>query len=139
MNFMDAVRFTCQKGCTNCCNQTGFVYLTEGDVQKAAGFVRMSARGFEKKYVYRTAHELRFRKPRRKQCPFLVEDGCSIHPAKPTQCRTFPFWPELLENRTTWNNVRSYCPGVGKGPLIQIAAARRRAEEQRQAYPGMYE
>ena len=93
------LRFACQRGCINCCNQSGFVYLTENDLSKAAKFTGMSRRAFEKKYVYRTAHELRLRKPRDKQCPFLLDHGCSIHPAKPTQCRTFPFWPELVENR----------------------------------------
>ena len=26
------VRFTCQPGCTNCCNMEGFVYLSEDDL-----------------------------------------------------------------------------------------------------------
>jgi hypothetical protein len=98
----------------------------------------MRARAFEAKYVYRTAHQRRFRKPQAKQCPFLLDQGCSIHPAKPTQCRTFPFWPELVENRELWTRTGSYCPGIGKGPLIQIGTAMQTAEEQRRAYPEMY-
>lgn len=132
------LRFACQRGCINCCNQSGFVYLTENDLSKAAKFTGMSRRAFEKKYVYRTAHELRLRKPRDKQCPFLLDHGCSIHPAKPTQCRTFPFWPELVENRKAWQSASRFCPGIGKGPLIQIGTAMEIAEEQRKAYPGMY-
>lgn len=125
---MDSVRFTCQPGCTNCCEQKGLVYLTEDDLKRAAAFVRMTPRAFEKKYVYRTAHEMRLRKPREKQCPFLLEGGCGIHPAKPTQCRAFPFWGELLNSRKEWNRTARYCPGIGKGPLIQIGAARRLGE-----------
>ena len=125
---MDSVRFTCQPGCTNCCEQKGFVYLTEDDLKRAAAFVEMTPRAFEKRYVYRTAHEMRFRKPRQKQCPFLLDTGCSIHPAKPAQCRAFPFWPEMLSSRREWNRTARYCPGIGKGPLIQIAAARRLGE-----------
>lgn len=132
------LRFECQPGCTNCCNQSGFVYLSEDDLTRAARFVSMSPADFERKYVYRTRHELRFRKPRDRQCPFLVENGCSIHPAKPTQCRTFPFWPELVEDRDEWKRTRRFCPGIGKGPLIQIGDAMEIAEEQRRAYPGMY-
>ena len=135
---MDGLRFTCQPGCTNCCDQSGFVYLSEDDLKRAAGFVKMSARKFEEKYVYRTAHQLRFRKPPEKQCPFLEDHRCSIHPAKPTQCRTFPFWPELVENRKEWNKTACYCPGIGKGPLIQIGTAMEMAEEQRRAYPEDY-
>jgi hypothetical protein len=58
---MRAVRFECQRGCINCCTQEGRIYLTEDDLRRAAKFVRMSAAAFEKKYVYRTRHEIRFR------------------------------------------------------------------------------
>ncbi len=136
---MDALRFACQRGCINCCNMDGWVYLTEDDLKRAAKFTGMSAKAFESKYVYRTRHQMRLRKPPDKQCSFLQEHGCSIHPAKPTQCRTFPFWPELVERRTAWNRTGRYCPGIGKGPLIQIGAALEMAEEQRKAYPKMYE
>ncbi len=135
---MNGVRFTCQPGCTNCCNMQGFVYLTEQDLKRAAAFLGVDAREFETRYVYRTAHQTRFRKPPEKQCPFLGESGCNIHPAKPTQCRTFPFWPELVESRSEWKRTARYCPGMGKGPLIQIGTAMERAEEQRKAYPDMY-
>jgi Fe-S-cluster containining protein len=136
---MDSIRFTCQAGCTNCCDQKGYVYLTEEDLKHAAEFIGMSAAAFETRYVYRTRHELRFRKPRKKQCWFLKEHGCGIHPAKPTQCRTFPFWPEIVERKATWNRTSRYCPGIGKGALIQIGTALETAEEQRRAYPKMYE
>jgi uncharacterized protein len=132
------LRFECQPGCTNCCNQSGYVYLTEDDLARAAKFVAMPARAFEKKYVYRTRHQLRFRKLRKKQCPFLLDNGCSIHPAKPTQCSTFPFWPELVEDRDEWKSAARFCPGIGKGPLIQIGEALEIAEQQRRAYPEMY-
>ncbi len=41
---------------------------------------------------------MRLRVPRRSHCHFLFDGGCAIHPAKPTQCRIFPFWPELVES-----------------------------------------
>src|SRR5215469_10812024 len=111
---MTGLRFACQRGCINCCDQDGYVYLTEEDVNRAAKFVGASTKVFEKKYVYRTAHQIRFRKPRKKQCPFLESGGCAIHPVKPTQCRTFPFWPELVENRDEWDRAARFCPGIGK-------------------------
>jgi uncharacterized protein len=137
-NMTDALRFACQPGCTNCCNMQGYVYLSEDDLKRAARFTGLSAKAFETRYVYRTRHQMRFRKPPDKQCPFLEERGCSIHPAKPTQCRTFPFWPELVEQRSEWKRTARYCPGIGKGELIQIGSAMEIAEEQRRAYPEMY-
>src|SRR5690348_2815779 len=51
---MKGLRFECQPGCTNCCTQKGFVYLTEADLQGIAKFLGMRAIEFERRYVYRT-------------------------------------------------------------------------------------
>ncbi len=136
---MEDVRFACVPGCVNCCSVKGYVYLTEQDIKRAAAFVGLTPRTFERQYVYRTAHLLRLRKPRDKQCHFLFEGGCRIHPTKPTQCRTFPFWPELVGDRKAWRETAAYCPGIGKGPLIRIETALSAANEMREAYPSMYE
>ena len=89
-----------------------------------AKFFGITPANFERRYVYRTRHKLRLRVPRDVQCPFLVKGGCSIHPVKPEQCRLFPFWPELIEDKREWRKTASYCPGIGKGPLIQIEVCR---------------
>jgi len=135
---MTALKFECQPGCTNCCRQQGFVYITEQDLVRIAKFIKMTAADFERRYVYRTKHLLRLRMPRHTQCHFLLEGGCSIHPVKPTQCRIFPFWPELTGSKREWRKTAAWCPGIGKGKLVQIETARGLSEEMKQAYPGMY-
>jgi Fe-S-cluster containining protein len=135
---MKGVRFECQTGCTACCEQRGQVHLTEDDAVNAAAFVGMAQAEFERRYVVRSANVLRFRKPRGKQCPFLNDGGCSIHPVKPVQCRLFPFWPELIESEFEWHATAEWCPGIGKGKLVQIAAARSIADEMKSAYPSQY-
>ncbi len=132
------LRFTCQPGCIACCDVEGYVYLSEDDLLKAAKFLKMTAAAFEAKYVYRTTHQIRLRKPPDRQCSFLLEGGCSIHPAKPTQCRLFPFWPEYVEDREEWQHLKKRCPGVGKGELIQIGTAMEGASEMKTAYPSFY-
>ncbi len=101
----EGLRFTCQPGCTECCRREGFVYLTDGDLARAAGFLGMAAAAFEGQYCYRTRNRLRLRMPRAGTCRFLVPGGCAIHPAKPTQCRVFPFWPELAASRREWKKA----------------------------------
>ena len=134
----EGLQFECQPGCTECCRQKGFVYLAEGDVPRMAAFLGMSGAAFERKFVYRTRNRMRLRVPRDANCHFLMDGGCSIHAAKPAQCRIFPFWPELVESRREWKKTARYCPGIGMGPLIQIASARAQAQEMRESYPGMY-
>ena len=106
---------------------------------RAAAFLGLSAAVFEKRYVYRTKKRRRLRTPQGAQCRFLRADGCSIHPAKPTQCRVFPFWPELTENRREWIQTAGWCPGIGKGELVQIETVKELAREMRAGYPAMYE
>lgn len=132
------LRFECQPGCTACCTQRGFVYLTENDVERAAAFLGMTPGAFEQKYVFRSKRLRRLRISQETRCFFLRDGACAIHPVKPTQCRIFPYWPELLEDPGEWHKTSQYCPGIGKGALVQIEAARVQAEEMRQAYPQLY-
>ncbi len=133
------LRFACQPGCTRCCEVYGFVYITEDDLRRIAAYLGLTAKAFEKKYVVRYKRLLRLRKPRKAQCHFLIEGGCSVHPVKPVQCRLYPFWPELVEQRANWEAERRMCPGIGKGELIQIGEACEIAAEMKTAYSGIYD
>lgn len=54
-------------------------------------------------------------------CVFLRRESgtgrasCSIHPVRPAQCRTWPFWPENLTSRRRWHRVGRGCTGVARG------------------------
>lgn len=133
------LRFECQPGCTKCCEQRGFVYLSEADVVRIASHLGLAAAEFERAHCYRTKNRVRLRVPRDSQCSFLRADGCSIHSVKPVQCRIFPFWPEMVESRREWRKTARYCPGIDRGPLVQIEAVRAQADEMRAAHPAMYE
>ncbi len=133
------MRFTCQSGCTKCCEHQGFVYLTEDDIVRLAGHLSMNLADFEARYVFRTRNLLRLRVPRHAQCEFLESGGCSVHEVKPTQCRTFPFWPELVDSRRKWHSTGDWCPGIGKGELVNIEKAHAIAGEMKAAHPRLYE
>ena len=135
---MQGLRFECQRGCTTCCTQKGFVYITERDAGRIAAKLGMTVADFEKRYVYRTKNLRRLRTAREVRCPFLSSEGCSIHEVKPAQCRAFPFWPELVQSKRAWRKTAEWCPGIGKGELIQIESARLIAREMEEAYPSLY-
>ncbi len=116
----------------------GEVYLTEQDLLRIATYIRVTPGDFEDRYVHREKYLLRLRKPSDRQCIFHKDNRCSIHAVKPTQCRVFPYWPEITESRDAWDETARYCPGMNKGPLIQIEAARQIGEEMHQGYPSMY-
>lgn len=133
------MRFQCQPGCTACCEQHGFVYLTEEDILHIAPAVGLTPPDFEARYVYRTRRLRRLRVPGRKRCPFLVEGGCGIHKVKPLQCRAFPYWPGLIDDKRRWQLTAKFCPGIERGELINITLAREVADEMRAAHPYLCE
>jgi len=65
------------------------------------------------------------------QCVFLNQQGhCKIYNLRPTQCKTYPYWPELLETKKNWLNERKHCEGINKGQQISIRHIKRQLKTQ---------
>lgn len=126
------IQFECQ-GSGKCCvsrGEYGYVYLTLSDRKKLAKLFQLSTPQFTKKYCER---EEGFWKLRdfTDACVFLDGKMCGVYEARPTQCKTWPFWPETLVSQKAWNlEVASYCPGVGKGPIRSAEEIQKNLEEQ---------
>ena len=59
-------------------------------------------------------------------CVFLGEDRrCLVHPVKPRQCITFPFWPRHVASRRAWTELARKCPGMDRGRLFAPAEVER--------------
>ena len=115
------VRFQCQ-GSGKCCisrGQVGFVYLTRQDILRFSRYFSQTAAEFKKMYCDTTSGHVHLREtPERAECQFLKNKRCDVYESRPTQCRTWPFWPEMM-NSKKWNKeVAPFCPGVGKGPIV---------------------
>jgi Fe-S-cluster containining protein len=133
------MRFLCQPGCIRCCEAKGFVYVTRDDIARLAEYLGISRTEFKRRYLCGIAPLLRFRKQRHKQCPFLLANGCSVHPVKPLQCSSFPYWPELLASAEERREAAKYCPGMNRGPLVNVASARETASRVQLAFPQLYD
>ncbi len=128
--------FECQRGCLECCTQTGEVYLTEDDAQRIAAHLGQTTEHFLTTLCETDANgDLRLTTPADKACHFLFEGGCSIHEVKPLQCRAFPFWPENVTGRRVWEKVGKVCPGIGVGPVLPIEDVRAAAQECKDELP----
>ena len=132
------MRFQCQSGCIRCCEQKGFVYVTREDIARLAAYLHISRVEFRRRYLCGSPPLLRFRKLRHKQCPFLLADGCSVHAAKPLQCSSFPFWPEILASAGERRKTAAYCPGLNQGPLVNLTLARQVSDEVQEAFGELY-
>lgn len=63
-------------------------------------------------------------------CTFLDPKTrrCTIYPARPAQCRTWPFWNSNLADPDSWQRVKSVCPGAGCGELYSLEQITARKE-----------
>lgn len=115
------VRFECQ-GSGGCCisrGEYGHVFLTLDDRRRLARLLKLSTSAFTRKHCHRLAglwHLIE--DPKIPECRFLKNNRCQVYSARPTQCRTWPFWPEVMGAKTWKKEVAAFCPGVGKGPVI---------------------
>ena len=128
----DGVRFACQ-GSGQCCvsrGQFGFVYLTLEERRKMAGLLKLSVSAFTRKYCKKTDGVWHLKDAAGPECIFLEGKRCSVYSARPMQCRTWPFWPEVMGAKTWAKEVAAYCPGVGKGRLIKADEIRATLERQ---------
>ncbi len=51
---------------------------------------------------------------------------CSVYTGRPSQCRTWPFWPSNLSSARAWAHAKAKtpCPGMGSGPIIPVEQIR---------------
>lgn len=130
----EGVRFECQ-GSGQCCvsrGEYGYVFLTPEDRRRLAKFLKISTQAFTKKYCSRFHGAFHLNEdPERPECMFLHGRRCDVYQARPGQCRTWPFWSEVMSPKAWKKEVATFCPGVGKGKVVSPEEIRRQMAEQK--------
>jgi len=122
------LRFHCT-GCGACC--TGgvdhYVAVTAGEQNAIRAFLGLTVAWFRRRYLEHDADGtpgIRLNADGR--CPFLGADNrCHVYPVRPRQCRTYPWWPELVEHRRDWEREAKRCEGMNHGPVVPLAVIER--------------
>lgn len=63
-------------------------------------------------------------------CLFLKNNRCEVYQSRPMQCKTWPFWPDVMDAKTWKAEVANFCPGVGKGKLYSLEEIEEEIEKQ---------
>ena len=60
---------------------------------------------------------------------------CRVYRARPTQCRTWPWWSENLESPEAWDEAKKAtpCPGMGQGSVVPLEEITIRLTESEEA------
>jgi Fe-S-cluster containining protein len=129
----DGIRFQCQ-GSGKCCTshgEFGFVFLTLKDRQNIAKLLKISTLRFTKTYCEKKNGFFHIiERPENTDCLFLKKKQCTVYEARPTQCRTWPFWPEIMNARAWKKEIVDFCPGAGKGKVWSYPQIQEQLQDQ---------
>jgi Fe-S-cluster containining protein len=104
--------------------------MTAKDRQRMAKVLSLSTAAFTRTFCEKTDGIYRLKDGPSADCVFLIENRCSVYSGRPEQCRTWPFWPEVMSAKTWKKEVAAFCPGVGKGRIHSAEEIRKALVQQ---------
>ena len=125
--YQDGLRFRCTQ-CGNCCTGApGFVWVNEEEVAAIADHRGLSRTETEAVYTRPEGRGRSLKEKANGDCVFYDRaQGCTVYPARPPQCRTWPFWESNVATPEDWQATCQSCPGSGQGDLIPVEEITRR-------------
>lgn len=111
--FDDGLRFKCT-GCGKCCTGSpGYVYLSSMDLDRLSEHFKLSREEFARKYTRLVEDQYALLdRPKTYDCIFLKDNQCTVYDARPTQCKTFPWWIQHLREPEDWEEAAKRCEGI---------------------------
>lgn len=119
--YVDGLHFECAK-CGGCCAgpSEGYIWVTKPEILLIADFLKMTPGELRSKFLKRIGLRTTIIEDSyTKDCIFLQEaEGkktCTIYSVRPSQCRSWPFWPGNLSSPNSWNQTAQKCSGINRG------------------------
>ncbi len=118
--YAEGLRFTCRwPECVACCTgEPGYVWVDSEEVERLAAALTLDRESFLRTYTREVSGSYSLLEKSCGDCTFLGKHGCDVYRDRPTQCSTYPFWPEVLRSRSAWEAESRHCPGIGHGERV---------------------
>jgi len=106
---------TCEGNC--CIGESGYIWITMQEIDTLAKHLNISTNECFEKYLLKYGYKFSIKEKQISKnnyaCVFfdLEKKQCGIYEARPTQCRTFPFWEHFKENI---EELEQECPAIIK-------------------------
>jgi len=124
--YVAGLHFECQ-ACGGCCSGPGegYIWVTRPEMEIIADFLKLTVGRVRREYLRRVGLRTTIiERQTTKDCIFLQSSAgrreCTIYAVRPSQCRSWPFWPENLAGPGAWNKAAQKCPGINRGRLYSV-------------------
>jgi len=106
---------TCQGRC--CTGESGYIYVTKDEIRNIAEVLKIDINELRVKYLFKKGYKYSIKELKCNdsyECVFYDREsnGCKIYNARPSQCKTFPFWDYY---KTRVDELKEECPGIIDG------------------------
>ncbi len=104
---------TCQGKC--CIGESGNIWINKFEIENLSKHLNITLNDLRIKYLEKRGYKYSIKEVQLSEdnyaCVFfnLNKKQCSIYEARPTQCRTFPFWDYFKNNK---EEVIQECPAI---------------------------
>jgi Fe-S-cluster containining protein len=129
--YRDGLNFTCTQ-CGNCCTGApGVVWVDESEIKAIADLTGKTTGEILLMHTRLYAGRRSLTEYANGDCTFFDPEkrGCTIYEARPTQCRTWPFWNSNLKDKESWEALSPDCPGAGKGAFFSLEEIQKRSSQ----------
>ena len=107
--------FACANCLGRCCTgESGYIYVTKSEALAICEVLSIDIKQLVSKYLFKKGYKYSIKENKvddSHECVFYDREinGCKIYNARPTQCKTFPFWDYY---KTRINELKDECPGI---------------------------
>ena len=117
--YRDGLAFSCTR-CGACCTGApGYVWVSPEEIARLAEFRGETVEQFAAKFVRRVKDRYSLIEKPGGDCIFWDKQaGCTVYPARPVQCQTWPFWPENVETARRLGPCSRDLPRLGPRPPL---------------------
>lgn len=104
---------TCQGNC--CIGESGNIWVNKEEIENLSNHLDLTVDEFRVGFLEKRGYKYSIKENKLTEdnyaCIFFDIDkrGCMVYEARPTQCRTFPFWDYFLNNK---EEVKKECPAI---------------------------
>jgi hypothetical protein len=98
------------------------VWVSASEIEAMADEMGLTVDAFERKFIRLVGRDKSLIEYPDGECILLDPrtKKCTVYAARPTQCRTWPFWDSNLKKRKDWKETCEVCPGAGTGQLYSL-------------------